>query len=50
MNIETILNAMERAEFERLFSFMMGRPIRECVAFPMMKPETKKMVKDKGKK
>lgn len=24
---------------ERLFSFMMGRPIRECVAFPLMKPE-----------
>lgn len=26
---------------ERLFSFMMGRPIRECVAFPLMKPEGK---------
>ncbi|MBT3397367.1 lysine--tRNA ligase [archaeon] len=24
---------------ERLFSFMMNRPIRECVAFPLMKPE-----------
>jgi lysyl-tRNA synthetase, class II len=24
---------------ERLFSFMMGRPIRECVVFPLMKPE-----------
>lgn len=27
---------------ERLFSFMMGRPIRECVAFPLMKPEVTK--------
>ncbi len=26
---------------ERLFSFMMGRPIRECVFFPLMKPEAK---------
>lgn len=26
---------------ERLFSFMMGRPIRECVLFPLMKPEGK---------
>jgi len=24
---------------ERLFSFLMNRPIRECVAFPLMKPE-----------
>jgi lysyl-tRNA synthetase, class II len=24
---------------ERLFSFMMDRPIRECVIFPLMKPE-----------
>ncbi len=24
---------------ERLFSFLMGRPIRECVIFPLMKPE-----------
>lgn len=23
---------------ERLFAFMMGRPMRECVAFPLMKP------------
>ena len=27
---------------ERLFSFMMGRPIRECVVFPLMKPESVK--------
>lgn len=27
---------------ERLFSFMMGRPIRECVLFPLMKPEVAK--------
>ncbi len=26
---------------ERLFSFMMGRPIRECVAFPLMRSEGK---------
>jgi lysyl-tRNA synthetase, class II len=25
---------------ERLFSLMMGRPIRECVMFPLMRPET----------
>ncbi len=24
---------------ERLFSFLMGKPIRECVIFPLMKPE-----------
>jgi lysyl-tRNA synthetase class 2 len=24
---------------ERLFSFMMDKPIRECVLFPLMKPE-----------
>lgn len=24
---------------ERLFSFMMGKPIRECVLFPLMRPE-----------
>ena len=23
---------------ERLFSFLMNRPIRECVLFPLMKP------------
>ena len=27
---------------ERLFSFMVGRPIRECVAFPLMRLEIKK--------
>jgi len=27
---------------ERLFSFLMGRPLRECVIFPLMKPEEKK--------
>jgi lysyl-tRNA synthetase, class II len=32
---------------ERFFSFMMGRPIRECVMFPLMKPEIKE---DKKKK
>lgn len=31
---------------ERLFSVMIGRPIRECVAFPLMKPEGKKESKD----
>ena len=33
---------------ERLFSFMIGRPIRECVVFPLMKPEEleKKRKKD----
>jgi lysyl-tRNA synthetase class 2 len=25
---------------ERLFSYLMDRPIRECVVFPLMKPET----------
>ena len=34
---------------ERLFSFMMGRPIRECVAFPLMKPEAIKRKTDKKK-
>jgi lysyl-tRNA synthetase class 2 len=24
---------------ERLFAFMMGKPLRECVAFPLMRPE-----------
>ncbi|MEA3413946.1 MAG: lysine--tRNA ligase [Nanoarchaeota archaeon] len=27
---------------ERLFSFMMNKPIRECVMFPLMRPEEKK--------
>ncbi len=27
---------------ERLFAFMMDKPIRECVLFPLMKPETHK--------
>jgi len=35
---------------ERLFSFMMGRSIRECVMFPLMKPEIKENDKKKGKK
>jgi lysyl-tRNA synthetase class 2 len=38
---------------ERLFSFMMGRPIRECVMFPLMRPEVsgeKKSDKKKAKK
>lgn len=37
---------------ERLFSVMMNRPIRECVMFPLMKPEgmdDKKGKKGKGK-
>jgi len=28
---------------ERLFSFIMDKPIRECVFFPLMKPEKQKM-------
>jgi len=32
---------------ERLFSFMMNKPIRECVMFPLMRPE---VVKEEGKK
>jgi len=35
---------------ERLFSFMMGRPIRECVVFPLMRPEIKESDKKKKKK
>ena len=38
---------------ERLFSYLMNRPIRECVIFPLMKPEgkrDKKKKKDKEKK
>ncbi len=31
---------------ERLFSFMIGKPIRECVIFPLMRPEG---VKENGK-
>ncbi len=34
---------------ERLFSFMMNKPIRECVIFPLMKPEEKND-KEKRKK
>ncbi|MDH3353450.1 MAG: lysine--tRNA ligase, partial [Nanoarchaeota archaeon] len=32
---------------ERLFSFMMNRPIRECVIFPLVKPEWKNIKKEK---
>ncbi len=32
---------------ERLFSFLMNRPIRECVIFPLMKPEEVKEEKKK---
>jgi lysyl-tRNA synthetase, class II len=32
---------------ERLFSFMVNKPIRECVVFPLMRPEEKEV---KGKK
>jgi len=36
---------------ERFFSFMMGRPIRECVAFPLMRTEkTEKKGEKKGRK
>jgi lysyl-tRNA synthetase class 2 len=41
---------------ERFFSFMMNKPIRECVAFPLMRPENepeqkkKESKKSKGKK
>ncbi len=34
---------------ERLFSFMMNKPIRECVVFPLMRPE-KVEVREKKKK
>lgn len=38
---------------ERLFSFMMNRPIRDCVIFPLMRPEheqdEKSSKEDKGK-
>jgi lysyl-tRNA synthetase class 2 len=27
---------------ERLFSYLIDKPIRECVIFPLMKPEEKK--------
>jgi len=32
---------------ERLFSYLMDKPIRECVIFPLMKPEEKKEKKKK---
>jgi len=35
---------------ERLFSFFIGRPLRECVAFPLMKPETEAETKQAKKK
>ena len=35
---------------ERLFSIMMDRPIRECVVFPLMKPENIPDIKKKDKK
>lgn len=31
---------------ERLFSFMVGRPLRECVAFPLMRPAEPKAPRD----
>ena len=34
---------------ERLFSFMMNRPIRECVMFPLVRPEEGKQKKGKKK-
>lgn len=35
---------------ERLFAVLMDRPIRECVAFPLMKPLEKRTEKSKEKK
>ncbi len=35
---------------ERLFSFMMNKPIRECVMFPLMKPENYSELKKEEKK
>jgi lysyl-tRNA synthetase class 2 len=35
---------------ERLFGFMMNKPLRECVLFPLMKPEGMSEKKDKKKK
>lgn len=35
---------------ERLFSFLMNRPIRECVIFPLMKPEASGEEKKEDKK
>ena len=35
---------------ERLFGFLMGKPLRECVIFPLMKPEEGESKKDKKKK
>jgi len=37
---------------ERFFSFIMNRPIRECVIFPLMRPEnlTKENYKKENKK
>ncbi len=34
---------------ERLFAFMMGRSLRECVAFPLMRPEGTKAKEGKSK-
>lgn len=34
---------------ERLFSFLMDKPIRECVIFPLMKPEASEQVKPEPK-
>jgi len=34
---------------ERLFSFMMNKPIRECVLFPLMRPEHEECKKDDKK-
>ncbi len=34
---------------ERLFSYLVGRPIRECVVFPLMKPEEVEVKKKKKK-
>jgi lysyl-tRNA synthetase class 2 len=34
---------------ERLFSYMMDKPIRECVIFPLMKPEAQEVKKEEVK-
>lgn len=35
---------------ERLFAFLMGKPMRECVIFPLMRPEEIEKKEDKNKK
>ena len=35
---------------ERLFSYLMDKPIRECVIFPLMRPEISQEIKAKKEK